>query len=215
MIDWIIENKNWIFDGIGVAIFLTIIGVIFKNKSVAAMKQKAGDGSANFQASGDINIANVSYKISHSNQEKDATPKSEIQSEEVERLNVEIVVKEGDYIDVPLKLTGYRITLKHILTETFELKFGGQAIEGVELHINAGGGLVFGGEYAKPAGVNQWKIPLKSESQEEPYSVYSHFVHEGALSFFRCFVSHINPHSREATLSIYIVRVGNSSRRAQ
>jgi len=175
------------------------------------MKQDTGDNSTNYQANGDINIASINYKSSLHSQDKGEIPKSKIQKEEVEKQNIEISVKEGGYIDVPWKLGSYRITLKNIVNEAFDLRHLGKASEGVELLVNANGGLIFGGEYAKRTGVNQWKIPLSEGSREEPYSVYSHFVFEGRLSFFRCFVSHINPHSREATLNIYMALVSNSA----
>lgn len=53
--NWIIENKEWVFSGIGVFVISTIIGVFFCRKSSKQI-QKSGDNSKNYQASGDINI---------------------------------------------------------------------------------------------------------------------------------------------------------------
>ena len=33
-IDWVIENKEWVFSGIGVAIITLILGFLFKKESV-------------------------------------------------------------------------------------------------------------------------------------------------------------------------------------
>jgi plastocyanin domain-containing protein len=55
--EWIIENKEWIFSGIGV-FFVGLIITIFtkkkKNKS-QKMNQKSGSKSTNIQIGGDFN----------------------------------------------------------------------------------------------------------------------------------------------------------------
>lgn len=53
--EWINNNKDWLFSGIAVAIPLAIIGWIFsanKNKQV----QKSGNNSTNIQVGGNINV---------------------------------------------------------------------------------------------------------------------------------------------------------------
>jgi len=55
--DWIIENKEWIFSGIGVFV-LGIVYALFKKKRKSKslkMKQKSGDNSTNIQIGGDYN----------------------------------------------------------------------------------------------------------------------------------------------------------------
>jgi hypothetical protein len=52
--EWIINNKEWIFSGAGVAIISLIIGLLLKNKSTK-MKQKSGKDSINIQINGDYN----------------------------------------------------------------------------------------------------------------------------------------------------------------
>ena len=49
--DWIIENKNWLFSGIAIAVPLAIVGWIIatrRNKQV----QKGGKNSTNIQVGG-------------------------------------------------------------------------------------------------------------------------------------------------------------------
>lgn len=53
---WIIDNKEWIFSGAGVFILSLIIGLIIKRKSSSNQVQKSGAKSTNYQAGGDINI---------------------------------------------------------------------------------------------------------------------------------------------------------------
>ena len=54
---WIIDNKEWIFSGIGVFI-LGLVLALFKNhktKRNIKMKQKSGSNSTNIQIGGDYN----------------------------------------------------------------------------------------------------------------------------------------------------------------
>lgn len=53
--EWIVENKDWLFSGVAIALPLAIIGWIFssrKNKQV----QKGGDNSTNIQVGGSLKI---------------------------------------------------------------------------------------------------------------------------------------------------------------
>jgi len=54
--EWIINNKEWIFSGIGVFIISLLLTKLFKKSHI--QKQKSGKNSTNYQASGDINIKN-------------------------------------------------------------------------------------------------------------------------------------------------------------
>lgn len=53
--EWIINNKEWIFSGIGLFIISLAIN-FFAKKKKAKQIQKGGKGSKNYQAGGDINI---------------------------------------------------------------------------------------------------------------------------------------------------------------
>jgi len=54
-LNWIIENKEWLFSGLAVALPLAVIGWIVGSKKIK-QKQKAGDNSTNIQVGGSINI---------------------------------------------------------------------------------------------------------------------------------------------------------------
>jgi len=57
MIEWIVENRTWLFSGLAVAIPLAIIGwIIFRPKNKTVQKQKSGSRSVNIQAGRDINL---------------------------------------------------------------------------------------------------------------------------------------------------------------
>ncbi|MGX9418162.1 hypothetical protein ACWU4D_12500 [Vibrio sp. WJH972] len=53
--EWIADNKDWLFSGIAIAIPLAIIGWFIssrKNKQI----QKGGDNSTNIQVGGNLNL---------------------------------------------------------------------------------------------------------------------------------------------------------------
>ena len=60
MLEWIADNKTWLFSGLGVAIPLAIVGWLFSRPSSrSAQKQRGGDGSVNIQAGEDANVGGI------------------------------------------------------------------------------------------------------------------------------------------------------------
>lgn len=57
--DWIIENKEWLFSGVAIAIPLAIIGKIISSRNDKQV-QKGGKGSTNIQVGGNVNIKDKS-----------------------------------------------------------------------------------------------------------------------------------------------------------
>jgi len=53
--DWIIQNKEWLFSGIAISIPLFIIGRTMTSNG-NKQKQKGGTGSINIQVAGDLNL---------------------------------------------------------------------------------------------------------------------------------------------------------------
>jgi len=54
--EWIINNKEWLFSGIGVFTVSTIIGFMFNKKNSTKQTQKSGKNSTNYQSGRDIII---------------------------------------------------------------------------------------------------------------------------------------------------------------
>jgi hypothetical protein len=55
--DWLIQNEQWLFSGIGVAVVSWIGALIFKgNNSSSSQTIRSGNNSTNFQAGRDVNI---------------------------------------------------------------------------------------------------------------------------------------------------------------
>lgn len=58
-ITWFLDNKvwEWLFSGAGVAVFLAIVGYIYKQRQTASSQViKSGNNSTNIQAGQNINI---------------------------------------------------------------------------------------------------------------------------------------------------------------
>ncbi|BBB66589.1 hypothetical protein UNDYM_2336 [Undibacterium sp. YM2] len=53
--EWIIQNKEWLFSGIAIAIPLAIIGWFFSSRGNSQV-QKSGDNSTNIQIGGNVKI---------------------------------------------------------------------------------------------------------------------------------------------------------------
>ena len=53
--EWIIQNKEWLFSGIAIAIPLAIIGWFFSSRGTKQV-QKSGNNSTNIQVGGNLKI---------------------------------------------------------------------------------------------------------------------------------------------------------------
>ncbi|WP_088227386.1 hypothetical protein [Desulfosporosinus sp. FKB] len=53
---WMLDNKEWLFSGIGVVICGYILKYFIKNKQEKTFSQKSGHHSNNYQCSESINI---------------------------------------------------------------------------------------------------------------------------------------------------------------
>lgn len=60
VINWISNNKEWVFSGFGVTLFVLIIS--FFKKSKPSQHQKSGNNSTSYQAGGDIIIGEKNDK---------------------------------------------------------------------------------------------------------------------------------------------------------
>ncbi|HBE76476.1 MAG TPA: hypothetical protein DDW65_01650 [Firmicutes bacterium] len=53
---WVLNNKEWIFSGIGVFIISLIIGLIVKQKNNIKQSQSSGDNCTNIQSADSVEI---------------------------------------------------------------------------------------------------------------------------------------------------------------
>ena len=57
LIEWFIQNKEWLLSGIAVSVPIAIFGWLFvRRHRQIIQKQRSGDGSTNIQIGGDENI---------------------------------------------------------------------------------------------------------------------------------------------------------------
>lgn len=57
--DWIIDNQEWLFSGVAIAIPIAIIGWLISSRG-SKQVQKGGKGSTNIQVGGSLNISGKS-----------------------------------------------------------------------------------------------------------------------------------------------------------
>jgi hypothetical protein len=53
---WILESKEWIFSGMGVAIISGVIALIWRRRGGVNQNQTSGANSTNIQAARDVNL---------------------------------------------------------------------------------------------------------------------------------------------------------------
>ena len=56
MWSWIVENRTWVFSGIGVSTILILIGFLRRSTTGIRQKQRGGDHSVNVQSAGPIDL---------------------------------------------------------------------------------------------------------------------------------------------------------------
>jgi len=55
--NWVSENKTWLFDGLGAALLIFVLGLVLqRSRGGNNQVQKGGRNSQNYQAGGDIHI---------------------------------------------------------------------------------------------------------------------------------------------------------------
>ena len=205
LIQFIIDNKEWIFSGIGVAIVSAFIR-IFLGRKARQQNIKAGDSSTNIQT-GDgstITVASISQtRDSHIHKPKPIKIADRGGVIHLTRIN------EGDYQEFLWGVSTVRVAITEIKKEKFYLsRLGGEKeLHGAVIDVSTGGGLVCGGTDCKKTGVNQYLVPQKKFDDEEPCSVYAYHVRKDYFNFLRIVIDHINPHSRQVTLNLFFADI--------
>jgi hypothetical protein len=53
VVQWLIDNKEWVFSGVGVALIAGLVGLYFRSRSGGQSQyQRSGDNSTNIQIGG-------------------------------------------------------------------------------------------------------------------------------------------------------------------
>jgi len=53
---WILDNKEWLFSGVGIVIIAWVFRLFYKQRQTSSQTIKSGDNSTNIQAGRDINM---------------------------------------------------------------------------------------------------------------------------------------------------------------
>lgn len=56
MLSWLVDNKEWVFGGVGVAIVTGLIALFTRRRGNGEQRQTSGANSTNLQSGRDINI---------------------------------------------------------------------------------------------------------------------------------------------------------------
>jgi hypothetical protein len=59
--EWILQNKEWLFSGVAIALPLSIVGWLFSRQGNKQI-QKGGKNSTNIQVGGSLNISDKDDK---------------------------------------------------------------------------------------------------------------------------------------------------------
>jgi hypothetical protein len=125
-------------------------------------------------------------------------------------------VPVGDYIEIDHRGCVVRVTIEEIVEREFpsSLMGGGHKRgRGCHIKVDNGGGLLFCGDHCEKTDVNEFIVPTKEISLEEPVSVYFFWTTNESLRFVRRFVEHINHKTEVATLNVFLCRTLASDER--
>ena len=109
----------------------------------------------------------------------------------------------GAYQDFKWGLESVRIELIELTQAKIpnDMHFEPYAVDQAIIHVNYGGGIVYGGEQTSKVDINKYSVPEQIANEDEPRSIHFFRTHEKFLRFFRLVVNHINPTSKEVTLN--------------
>ncbi|PIW68873.1 MAG: hypothetical protein COW10_00160 [Candidatus Omnitrophica bacterium CG12_big_fil_rev_8_21_14_0_65_42_8] len=207
MIQFIFDNKEWIFSGIGVVVILSIIR-FFLNQKKRHQSIKAGDYSTNIQT-GDASTVTISAN----NQNKDSLihTKKPVKIDDRGCVTHTTYIQEGafqEFIwgDIPVKITISEIVKKRFY---FSRLRGEKEARGAVINVSIDGRLVHGGADCKETDVNQYLVPQNILDEEELCSVYSYHISKNYFRFFRVLIDHVNPHNHQVTLNIFFANIND------
>ena len=115
-------------------------------------------------------------------------------------------VAVGDYVEIHHQGSEVRVSIEEIVEREFSFSaiHSKKQGRGCHMKVDNGGGLLFCGKDCEQTGVNEFIVPTKEFSLEEPVSVYFFWTGSGRLRFFRLFVEHINRHTGIVTLNAFL-----------
>jgi hypothetical protein len=117
-------------------------------------------------------------------------------------LKVNIRVRKGDYYPTNFAHPALKITVTDIRIASLPDKWDSKTDQlAVELDVDLGGHVIFGGASTLSVGVNKFLLP-RAEHEESAESIYLFLNKDSYSMFLRICVTHINAHDNYAELSV-------------
>lgn len=115
-------------------------------------------------------------------------------------------VPVGDYVEVKHQGLVLRASIEDIVERRFSSSgiLGGRPGVGCRMKVSSGGGVFFCGDDCEKNGINEFTVPTKEFTQDEPVSVYFFWTNVGYHRFVRLFVEHINRNTGVVTLNVLL-----------
>lgn len=126
-------------------------------------------------------------------------------------LDETVRIRKGDYHSVKASYRTIRIEVTDIRMAPISDKFGMHTKDklAVELYVNLGGGVLYGGTSTVFVDVNKFLVPCL-EFEEGAESLFFFLNKDSYCSFMRISVTHINAHDGCADISLVDLSVGKT-----
>lgn len=187
---------EWVFSGIGVLVVSWIGFLICSRSNRSVRTAPTGPTSAT-----PISLAASTTALLHENRKASLDY----------WINATVRIRKGDYYSVGDDFRAMRISVTDIRAASIPDKWGDIRKDqlAVELEIDFGGGVVYGGASTVGVGVNKYLLP-RMEHEESPESIYMFHTRDDHSVFLRICVTHINAH--DACADVNVVRASISLR---
>ncbi len=211
MSQYILDNIQWIFSGIGV-LAISAVFWFFKHEKKGAIIPtnelnqtiSASPSSTNIQTGHDSTVQIITNHTVKEPENHNPIPIT-INTEGAYIYKTRIL--EGEYQEIVWGERTVRISIVKIMKSEHSSYRGNSNC--AEIRFDTGGGLVYGGEGCKKTDVNCYIISEKYSNYEEEFSAYAFRVDPTLrlFSFFRIFVDHINELNRQVCLNLFFTGV--------
>jgi len=204
MIDWLVQNKEWVFSGVGVLV-LGGLGKLLYDRFHRRGLPPASRGLAidhahpvGRSASGSTVVINASTSVAPTTVlEKNTTGALG------DWLNATVRIRIGEYYSVQAGSFPVRVEVTDIRMASIRAEVDGRVADelAVELHVSLGGAVVRGGASTVEVSTNKYLVP-RFQYDQGLRSLYFVSTTEHRSIFLLVSVIHINSHDRCADISI-------------
>jgi len=180
MLAYLIDNKQWLFSGLGI----TALGAIFiVGRFIWSTVRRRRYRTPDVHAA-------------------PAAPEAEIpKPKQADYINGVVRVRNGAYVDLPSSNSRQDDRIRVAVTAIENT----ESLLHVRLRLDLGGALSTCGRKVKNESTNTFLAPAK-DGHEEDYSIFHFFNHPNGFIFLRIFIAHIDPQSTDVDIDFARVR---------